>query len=71
MQPITDVQRLFRSQRASRTFTNEAVPDDLVHQVLTAAIHVESVAIIMLDWPDRDDGPNRRPPLTQRLRYDR
>jgi nitroreductase len=39
MQPITDVQTLFRSQRAIRTFTNEAVPDDLVHQVLTAAIH--------------------------------
>ena len=39
MQPITDVQTLFRSQRAIRTFTNEEVPDDLVNQVLTAAIH--------------------------------
>jgi nitroreductase len=39
MQPITDVFRLFRYQRAIRTFTDEAVPDDLVHQVLTAAIH--------------------------------
>jgi nitroreductase len=39
MPPITDVQRLFRSQRAIRTFTEEAVPDDLVNQVLTAAIH--------------------------------
>src|ERR671922_1059729 len=39
MQPITDVQTLFRYQRAIRTFTEEAVPDDLVNQVLTAAIH--------------------------------
>jgi nitroreductase len=39
MQPITNVQTLFRSQRAIRTFTNEEVPDDLVNQVLTAAIH--------------------------------
>jgi nitroreductase len=39
MQPITDVQTLFRYQRAIRTFTEEEVPDDLVHQVLTAAIH--------------------------------
>jgi nitroreductase len=31
--------RLFRYQRAIRTFTDEAVPDELVHQVLTAAIH--------------------------------
>jgi nitroreductase len=39
MQPITDVFRLFRYQRAVRTFTEEDVPDDLVNQVLTAAIH--------------------------------
>ena len=39
MQPITDVQTVFRYQRAIRAFTNEEVPDDLVHQVLTAAIH--------------------------------
>jgi nitroreductase len=39
MQPITDVFRVFRYQRAIRTFTEEDVPDDLVHQVLTAAIH--------------------------------
>jgi nitroreductase len=39
MQPITDVQTLFRYQRAIRTFTEEEVPDDLVNQVLTAAIH--------------------------------
>ena len=39
MQPITDVQMLFRYQRAIRTFTEEEVPDDLVNQVLTAAIH--------------------------------
>jgi hypothetical protein len=39
MQPITDVFRLFRYQRAIRSFTNEEVPDDWVNQVLTAAIH--------------------------------
>jgi nitroreductase len=39
MQSITDVHTLFRSQRAIRTFTEEDVPDDLVNQVLTAAIH--------------------------------
>jgi nitroreductase len=39
MQPITDVQRLFRYQRAIRTFTDAEVSDDVVHQVLTAAIH--------------------------------
>jgi nitroreductase len=39
MQPVTDVFRVFRYQRAIRTFTDEAVPDELVHQVLTAAIH--------------------------------
>jgi nitroreductase len=185
MQPITDVQMLFRYQRAIRTFTEEEVPDALVNQVLTAAIHgpsgsntqpwhfivvrdptvkhaisevyeearaagttpsaggarqplaaapvlivacvhtpasgragfqtgasiypsvqnlllaaralglgsclttlhrrrkariheilgipdqIESAAIIPLGWPDRDYGPNRRPPLAQFVRYDR
>jgi len=39
MKPITDVHELFRHQRAIRTFTDEDVPDALVNQVLTAAIH--------------------------------
>jgi nitroreductase len=39
MRPITDVQMLFRYQRAIRTFSEEAVPDELVNQVLTATIH--------------------------------
>ena len=39
MQPITDVHQLFCSQRAIRAFTDEEVPDALVDQVLTAAIH--------------------------------
>ena len=39
MQPITDVHALFRYQRAIRTFTDAEVPDELVTQVLTAAIH--------------------------------
>ena len=39
MKPITDVHELFRHQRAIRNFTAEDVPDALVNQVLTAAIH--------------------------------
>jgi nitroreductase len=39
MQPITNVQTLFRYQHAIRTFTDEEVSDELVNQVLTAAIH--------------------------------
>ena len=39
MKPITDVRELFRSQRAIRSFTDEEVPDALIDQVLTAAIH--------------------------------
>src|SRR4029453_9712690 len=39
MKPITDVHELFRYQRAIRNFTDEDVPDALVNQVLTAAIH--------------------------------
>lgn len=42
MKPITDVQALFRSQRAIRAFTTEEVPEELVNQVLTAAIHAPS-----------------------------
>jgi nitroreductase len=42
MKPITDVHALFRHQRAIRTFTNEDVPEELVTQVLTAAIHAPS-----------------------------
>ena len=39
MKPVTDIKELFRSQRAIRSFTGEDVPDALVEQVLTAAIH--------------------------------
>jgi nitroreductase len=42
MKPITDVNDLFRHQRAIRNFSDQAVPDELVHQVLTAAIHAPS-----------------------------
>lgn len=42
MQPITNVHELFRHQRAIRAFTDEDVPDALVRQVLTAAIHAPS-----------------------------
>ena len=42
MKPITDVHELFRYQRAIRTFTAEDVPEALVEQVLTAAIHAPS-----------------------------
>jgi nitroreductase len=39
MKPITDIHELFRYQRAIRTFTDADVPEALVAQVLTAAIH--------------------------------
>jgi len=39
VKPITNVHELFRYQRALRTFTDAEVPDALVDQVLTAAIH--------------------------------
>jgi hypothetical protein len=39
MKPITDVRELFRHQRTIPTFSDEDVPDALVNQVLTAAIH--------------------------------
>ena len=42
MKPVTDVHELFRRQRAIRNFTDEDVPDDLVEQILTAAIHAPS-----------------------------
>ena len=42
MKTITDVNELFRHQRAIRNFTDEDVPDELVDQVLTAAIHAPS-----------------------------
>ena len=42
VKPITDVNDLFRHQRAIRSFTDEDVPDELVHQVMTAAIHAPS-----------------------------
>jgi len=42
MKPITDVNELFRHQRAIRNFSDKEIPDELVHQVLTAAIHAPS-----------------------------
>lgn len=42
MRPITDVNELFRHQRAIRNFTDEDVPNELVNQVLTAATHAPS-----------------------------
>ena len=42
MKPISDVNELFRHQRAIRNFTDEDVPDELVDQVITAGIHAPS-----------------------------
>jgi nitroreductase len=39
MKPVSEVRELFRRQRAIRSFTDEDVPDALVDQILTAAIH--------------------------------
>ena len=41
-----------------------------IHEILGIPDHIESAAIIPLGWPDRDYGPNRRPPLAQFVRYD-
>lgn len=42
MKPISNINELFRHQRAIRNFTDEDVPDELVDQVLTAGIHAPS-----------------------------
>lgn len=42
MRPIDDVNELFRHQRAVRAWRDEPVPDDLLHEVLQAAIHAPS-----------------------------
>jgi nitroreductase len=42
-----------------------------IHEILGIPDHIESAAIIPLGWPDRDYGPNRRPPLAQFVMYDR
>ena len=42
-----------------------------LHAILGIPAQIETAAIIPLGWPDRDDGPNRRPPLAQFVRYDR
>jgi len=41
-----------------------------IHAILGIPDQIESAAIIPLGWPDRDYGPNRRPPLAQFVRYD-
>jgi nitroreductase len=42
-----------------------------LHTILGIPEQIESAAIIPLGWPDRDYGPNRRPPLAQFVMYDR
>ena len=42
MQPITEAMELFRHQRAIRAWADRPVPDELVRQVLQAAIHAPS-----------------------------
>jgi nitroreductase len=42
MQPITEALELFRHQRAVRAWADRDVPDELVRQVLQAAIHAPS-----------------------------
>jgi nitroreductase len=42
-----------------------------IHEILGIPDHVESAAIIPLGWPDREYGPNRRPPLAQFVMRDR
>ena len=42
-----------------------------IHEILGIPDHIGTAAIIPLSWPDRDYGPNRRPPLAQFVMYDR
>jgi len=42
-----------------------------IHEILGIHDHIETAAIIPLGWPNRDYGPNRRPPLAQFVMYDR
>ena len=40
------------------------------HAILGIPDYIETAAIIPLGWPDRDYGPNRRPPLARFVVYD-
>jgi nitroreductase len=42
-----------------------------IHEILGIPDNVESAAIIPLGWPDREHGPNRRPPLERFVMRDR
>src|SRR5262249_25382850 len=42
-----------------------------IHAILGIPDHIESAAIIPLGWPDREYGPNRRPPLARLVIHDR
>ena len=42
-----------------------------IHEILGIPDGVESAAIIPLGWPDREYGPNRRPPLERFVMRDR
>ena len=42
-----------------------------IHEILGIPANIESAAIIPLGWPDREYGPNRRPPLERFVMRDR
>ena len=42
-----------------------------IHAILGIPDGIESAAIIPLGWPDREYGPNRRPPVEQFVMHDR
>jgi nitroreductase len=42
-----------------------------IHEILGIPANVESAAIIPIGWPDREYGPNRRPPLERFVMRDR
>ncbi len=42
MQPISDAMELFRHQRAVRAWSDQPVPDEIVRQVIEAAVHAPS-----------------------------
>ena len=51
--------------------TLHRVKRDEIHAVLGIPEGWDSAAIIPLGWPDREYGPNRRPPVSEVTMYDR
>jgi nitroreductase len=51
--------------------TLHRIKRDEVHEVLGIPDGWDSAAIVLLGWPDRNYGPNKRPPLEDFITHDR